>query len=172
MENKYKLREIWMPIIGYNNKYMASNLGRIKSLWRKKEIIMKQREKNNGYMIVNLSDGERVVTRHVHRLVAEAHIGLLPDGITINHKDFNKKNNHIDNLELMSIKENIRHSFQNNRRTEPDRSGSKNGRAKLSEFDIIEIRENNYTAKEICSKYNISLTVAYNIRNNKLWKNV
>lgn len=50
---------------------------------------------------------------YVHRLVAEAWIGSIPEGYEVNHKDANKWNNKVSNLEIVTKSENIRHAFEN-----------------------------------------------------------
>lgn len=64
-----------------------------------------------GYPSVSLlcQDGRRRTT-FIHRLLAEVFLGGIPYGLEVNHKDGNKQNNHIANLELISHQENIRHS--------------------------------------------------------------
>ena len=108
--------EVWVPISGYQGIYEVSNLGRVKSLPRpvwnytKPGRIMKQRAKENGYFTVALCNGgtkERHV--YVHRLVAAAFIPN-PDSLReVNHKNFNKQDNRVENLEWCTSAENKAH---------------------------------------------------------------
>ena len=64
---------------------------------------------NNGYYVVNLGHNK---TQLVHRLVCEAFIGKIPKGMTVNHKDGNKANNRVENLEILSYRDNHLHAFR------------------------------------------------------------
>ena len=101
------LGEIWKDIPDYEGKYQASNFGRIKSLKFGKEKILKLRKNNRGYLNVSLSINCIVKTYRVHRLVWSAFHGEIPEGYEINHIDEDKTNNRLDNLELVTRKENI-----------------------------------------------------------------
>lgn len=115
--------EEWKDIIGYEGKYMISNLGRIKCVARiqkwgngfrhVKECILTPRKKgkNNPYLTIILYDSNgNDKTFHVHRLVALHFVGGYFDGADVNHKDGNKSNNICDNLEWCTRSENILHS--------------------------------------------------------------
>lgn len=67
---------------------------------------------HNGYKRVNLCKGGKYKKFFVHRLVATAFIGEIPEGYQINHKDSDRLNNAVDNLEIVSASENIRHSIE------------------------------------------------------------
>lgn len=68
----------------------------------------------DGYLRVVLStNGEKTYIK-VHQLVVEQFIGHLENGLVINHKDGNKKNNNVDNLEITTVKENTIHAHKNN----------------------------------------------------------
>ena len=107
--------EIWKDIAGYEGIYEISSLGNIKSYYAKNgrlvntgRLISGKLDKD-GYREVALSKGGHVKYTRVHRLVAEAFI----DGDTsldVNHKDGNKLNNAVDNLEWVTAKENIQHA--------------------------------------------------------------
>ena len=104
--------EIWKPIAGYELLYEVSNLGRVKSLKRNTTVggIMKL-QINRGYVQVSLCKQGRHCTKKLHRLVAEA---FLPNPYAkpeVNHKDGNKKNNRVSNLEWSTGSENINHAF-------------------------------------------------------------
>lgn len=106
------MEEIWKDIKGYEGSYQVSNLGRVKSLTRFikretepcsfytiKERIMKLKENNRGYLTVMLSSHCKSKGFSVHRLVAEAFLENPSKLPFVNHKDENKLNNHVDNLE-------------------------------------------------------------------------
>ena len=94
--------EIWLQVVGYEGLYEVSNLGRVKSLaneFSRKEKILSQYENKNGYLYVSLCKYGKMKSFRVHRLVAIAFIPN-PNGYRcVNHKDENKENNCVDNLE-------------------------------------------------------------------------
>ena len=94
--------EIWKDIQGYEGLYQVSNLGRVRSLNYKKTKtvkILKLTSNTKGYLQLILHKNGEISSRKVHRLVAEAFIPN-PDGLPqVNHKDENKQNNCVDNLE-------------------------------------------------------------------------
>ena len=101
------MTEIWKDIEGYNGRYRVSNLGRVMSMWRTnqykthigKPMIMHQGIHRQGYLKVSLTDGSTIKNYFIHRLVAEAFIPN-PDNLPqVNHKDEDKSNNRVDNLE-------------------------------------------------------------------------
>jgi hypothetical protein len=94
--------EIWKDIPNYEGLYQASNLGNIKSLnynHTKKEKILKTRLDTRGYEIIELRNKGKRGFHRVHRLVAQAFIPNPDNYPQINHKDENKLNNCVDNLE-------------------------------------------------------------------------
>lgn len=111
MENrKKKIKcEIYRDIKGYEGFYQISNYGNIKSLRNNKLLI--QTNHKGGYKLVSVSvDGmHRELT--VHRLVAQAFIPNPNNYRDVNHKDGNKANNHVDNLEWVTHSDNIKHSY-------------------------------------------------------------
>ena len=89
--------EIYLPIVNYENDYMVSNHGNIKSI-KRDELILKQATKKDGYKIVGLlKNGKRKMFR-VNRIVYQTFKGDLIDGMVIDHDDNDKSNNHADNL--------------------------------------------------------------------------
>lgn len=103
-------KEYWKPVVGYEGLYMVSNWGRARSFdqWVKgkngsirfcKGRILKLSTNNQGYLLVTLYKNGKVKKFLVHRLVAEAFLPN-PDNLPeVNHKDENKLNNVVSNLE-------------------------------------------------------------------------
>lgn len=113
MENK---EEIWKEIIGYDHRYFISNLGRIKSLARTIPIISYGSYDTGGYLRTALVKNGKPIGKKIHRLVAEYFIGNYSDELTINHMDFNKSNNTVSNLEVITVVENVMHFIINKRK--------------------------------------------------------
>ena len=104
-----------VTIKGYGGKYSISKDGRIFTLWNKngvKEIHAKQ--KRNGYMQVVLVDtNKKKYYKNVHRLVAETFIPNPESKQQVNHVNGNKKDNRVENLEWVSVQENMAHAYSN-----------------------------------------------------------
>ena len=100
--------EIYKDIIGYEEMYQVSNLGNIKSYKNGKEKQLKLVKITDGYLIVNLYINGIRKTRKVHQLVAESFLNHKRCGmeLVVNHIDFNKTNNKLENLEIVSNREN------------------------------------------------------------------
>ena len=100
--------EIYKDVIGYEGIYKVSNLGNVKSLIGNNEKILKLCRNGGGYSTVNLHINSIMKTRTVHQLVAGAFLNHKPSRykLVINHKDFNRSNNNVDNLEIVTTREN------------------------------------------------------------------
>lgn len=99
----------WLETV-VNSNYIVSDSGRVRRNGSDKDCSTRDRK---GYLSVDLyKDGKRV-TRGVHRLVAEAFIPNPENKPEVNHKDGNKHNNSISNLEWVTKKENVRHAWDN-----------------------------------------------------------
>lgn len=129
------IQEIWKPVPGYEGQYQASNFGKIRSFKRNKVRVLKQGKTRNGYYMVNLRRNNVKKYSSVHRLVWSAFNGAIPEGLEINHRDEDKANNALLNLELVTRKENINFGTHNKRVSE-----------KLSK-PIQMLDENNNTVK-------------------------
>lgn len=109
------MQEIWKDIPGYEGHYQASNLGRIRSLKYNEVRILKPGENGWGYYLVNLYLNNVKKTSSVHRLTWTAFNGQIPEGLEINHKDEDKTNNSLANLELVTPSQNINYGTRNKR---------------------------------------------------------
>ena len=127
--------EIWKDVLGYEGFYQVSDCGQVKSFPRKrawKERILKPGLNTGGYHQVSLcKDGKN---KHflVHRLVALAFLEGDPS-LTINHKDECKTNNHISNLEYLTIGDNVRAWIKNN----PERRADSIEKARQASVEAV-----------------------------------
>lgn len=104
----------WEQAEGFSN-YLISTDGQVYSLKRDKLIEPANKNGIKGsYLVVTIyNDKGQKKYMLVHRLVFMAHKGMIPKGLQINHKDENKENNCIENLELMTNKENCNYGSRN-----------------------------------------------------------
>lgn len=113
--------EEFRDIKGYEGLYQVSNLGRVKSLnynHTKKEKILKWSKDKDGYLISSLCKEGKHKTFTVHRLVAEAFLDNPHNYPCINHKDENKTNNNVENLEWCTVKYNVNYGTGIQRKVE------------------------------------------------------
>ena len=113
------MNEIWKDIEGFENIYQVSNFGRVRSLDRKvwnyvkPGRILKPHNNGHGYFNVSLHNKDKIEKHaYVHILVAKAFIPNPKEYTQVNHKDFDKSNNCIGNLEWVSPKQNKKHYRQ------------------------------------------------------------
>lgn len=120
------MKEVWKDIPKYKGVYQVSNLGRVKSLDRividkngRKRLckgkILKNNIYINGYLYVRLCDKEKNKQFQVHRLVAQAFIPNPNNLPEVNHKDEDKTNNKVSNLEWCTSKYNCNYGTRNKR---------------------------------------------------------
>jgi hypothetical protein len=161
--------EILHSVKGYNDLYSINIKGEVYS-WRSKKFLKPQKQRN-GYLTVNLFNGKNVKTKTIHRLVAEVFIHNEFDKPFVNHKDLDKTNNHVNNLEWVTASENIQHANDNGIRL-----GERNGNSKLTAIQINEIR-NKYsfrklTYKELGEEYNVMKHYIARIVKRQVWKHI
>jgi len=112
--------EIWKDIKDYEGIYQVSNFGRVKSLkrtishWRGGNSVIKERILKgiiSDYLVVVLYKEGKQKTKKIHKLVAESFLNHKPCGmnLVVNHIDFNKLNNNVSNLEIVTNRENCNH---------------------------------------------------------------
>ncbi|PTH36721.1 NUMOD4 motif-containing HNH endonuclease [Staphylococcus agnetis] len=113
------MKEIWKDVVGYEGLYEVSNQGRIRSKERYVKVkdsnfrylkskVLKERITKLGYNRVALYKNSKPANKFVHRLVMEAFDRKSPQ--PVNHKNGNKTDNHLDNLEYCTHQENSRHA--------------------------------------------------------------
>ena len=159
------MKEIWEDIPNYEGLYQASNLGRIRSVDRYKEVIIKnqygeykrtkffkshilKQQTYMGYKCVQLHINGKYKWEKAHRLVAMAFVPNPENKPQVNHIDGNKSNNNVLNLEWCNQSYNTKHAYKNNL--------IKHYKIKINQYDL----EGNYiktweSAKEIEKKLKI-----------------
>lgn len=160
--------EIWKNIIGYD-QYQVSNYGSVKTTANeaaRKERILKLLKHPRGYFRVALWKDNKSKFYFIHRLVAEYFISNPENKPTINHIDGNKANNHIDNLEWATYRENMNHAVDN----KISACGERNGRSKLNWIQIEEIRNSHLTSNELAVIYSVHKSTINRIKSKKGWK--
>lgn len=166
----------WIEINGFPS-YQISDCGLVRNSCTGRMISTKPR--NDGYVSVIMSDPSGKKKRaYAHRLVASHYIGQIPDGFTINHLNFNKSDNRIANLEIVSQRENINHArdagcyvdFGNH-----SPRGDLSPHSKLSGEEVLKIRElhsSGYSYKRLASIFGVSNVQIRNIITRKSWKHI
>lgn len=163
------MEEEYRPIKGYEGKYEISNYGNVRVLKTKTGLpcckVMKPSPVKDGYLMVDLCSGSgtrvdrKRKSRQVHRLVLEAFVG--ESKLECNHKDYDRKNNRLDNLEYVTRAENAAR-------------GKRCRATKLSEEDIPIIRgmAKRMTHEEIAKIYLVTREAITSIVNRKNWKHI
>jgi hypothetical protein len=178
------MKEIFKDIKGYEGLYQISDKGRVKSLARKvnhphsgfqtlKEKILKSGKNSRGYLVVILCENKIRKTSMVHRLVATTFLRNFGDKKTINHKNGVKTDNHLGNLEFVTQKENVQHSYNmglsNNR-------GEKSCLSKLTEKEVLQIRDlrgcGRFSQREVAEFYNCVESTVNAVVNRKSWRHI
>lgn len=169
--------EIYKDIKNYEGRYMISNYGNVKSLERTcdnkynknriyRECIYKPSICTGGYLYVSLTDLNNKKKRiRVHRLVADAFITNIDSKIDVNHKDGNKKNNHVDNLEWVTRSENLSHAYKMKLRSK--KHVLTNDEAYAIKYKLI-----GFTQLELAKIFNCSQMAISNLKRGLTYKEV
>jgi hypothetical protein len=147
----------WKNIIGEDG-YQISSDGRVRKLWGHKEPTERRLSMaTNGYVFIVL----RGKTRLVHRLVAEHFLPVDKDRSEVNHIDFDKTNNCIDNLQWCTKVENARHRFlvrdqRKIKRLTPKRGEHREECRMLPSRNVLAELSSSMTQSDIARLYNVS----------------
>lgn len=176
--------EIWKDIKGYKGLYQISNLGRVKSLSRKvrqrygyrkiKESIMAASEKENGYLVVRLSNKGQHKMFYIHRLVGIYFVPNPHNKPDINHKKSNKKDNRWFRLEWATKSENLIHSFKSG--THKPMTGRISPAAKLTDRKVMNIKtryaKGGVSMRKLADEYGVHHAIINGIIQGKRWPHI
>jgi hypothetical protein len=154
LKDWWKVSEKWRDVKGYEGLYEVSEIGNVRNKKTKRNLSTKN---NDGYRAVTLSKNGKANGFLVHRLVAIAFIPNTHSKPRVNHKDSNRTNNRVSNLEWCTAQENIDHA-------------NEMGRTKykfLSQEQVDEIRLLHKKGKlrydRLAELYSVSETTIYNV---------
>lgn len=167
------------PIPGWEGVYSVGSDGQVYTEnWRQKKgdrRPLRQMTNAKGYKRVNLCRGGLCTGLSVHRLVCAAFYGHRESNWHVNHIDFNPSNNHKDNLEWCTHKENMRHSAQARRF---DKRGEKHPRAKLTDAQVLEIAKildenpGRRIGRMLAEQYGTSIGAICDINTRRRWRHL
>lgn len=166
--------EVWVDIKGYEGLYKVSNLGRVIALKKthlsgyvessRAEFMPTQIVSEKGYLFVFLKSAEGITKKvKVHRLVATHFIENPFNKPEVNHKDGNKINNHILNLEWCTRKENMEHASLSGF----IKKGVDNSRSKVTMEQVLEIQNSTDSTRVLAKRYGIGKSCAARIKSGK-----
>lgn len=168
---------IWRPVVGYEGDYEVSDLGGVRSITFRNNVVRKRRAvpkalspsvSGKGYATVMLSGRIR---RRVHRLVLEAFIGPCPNGHECSHLNGNPRDNRLVNLAYETRADNHARKLQHGTNC----NGEKNHESKLTDSEVIEIRnarQNGETLKAIAKRFNVSFSTVGRISRGEDWRHL
>lgn len=168
--------EEWRDVVGYEDYFQVSNKGQIFS--KRSNKILKQYLHENGYFIFStklFGRNSKAVCFKIHRVVAEAFIVNPENKPAVNHIDSNRTNNCVENLEWCTYKENAQHCVKMGRY--PCRYGANSFSAKLTEQDVLFIRENytprhkEFGSRALGKRFGVDHATISAIINNTSWIN-
>lgn len=191
MYNYNTKTEMWVDVDGYEGIYQISNKGNVRSLDRyvvtkngRRNFyhgkILKQSSDKDNYLSIELWRNGQAKRVRVHRLVTKTFIGSpSKEQAQVNHKNGKPYDNRVENLEWCTPSENMQHAYDSGliiNNVVPDNTGANNGRAKLTETDVIEIinlyKTGDYKQAELAEMFGIVQTGISGIVLRKTWKHI
>lgn len=167
--------EIWKDIEGYEGLYQVSNLGRVRSLYKRyKDVEFLKFDNCYGYKTVGLyKDGKKNIFR-VHRLVSLAFIPKEHGKPQVNHINGDKSDNRAVNLEWCTGSENMKHAYKIGLQKINTEEANKAKRI-LNTEQVKRIRKllsSGLSTREVAKVCGVGKTLVSNIKQNKAYKEV
>lgn len=176
------MSEIWKDIPGHENSYRVSNMGNVCSVdridhtgRRRKSVSLKPTITYKGYLTVHTCLYGKSRSWFVHKLVLMTFVGPCPDNNQINHKNGDRKDNRLTNLEYVTPHENSMHAFKYGRRRS-NLTGDKHWSAKLVANEIKAIRllygSGKYTQIDLADIFHVGQGHIGKIINREKWTHI
>ncbi len=143
-----------------DKKYTGNHNGELRKL--------KSGMNNGGYLHVVLTINKKRYNKYVHRLIAQAFIPNPENKPCVNHINGIKTDNRVENLEWATQLENHIHASNMGLKAK----GSANGNSKLTSEDVLAIRLDARSLREIAKSYGVYFTVIGKIKRRELWQHV
>lgn len=162
------MKEVWKDVVGYEGRYQVSNNGRVQSLISGRT--MSLFDNGKGYLGVALSKNGNVKRFYVHRLVAMAFLENRNNYPEVNHKNGDKSDDSLKNLEWCDRSHNRRHAIAMGLWI--SRKGEGVYHSKLKEQDVLDIVEglsDGFKQNDIASYYGVNRRSIYEIAIGKSW---
>ncbi len=177
--NGVLLHKGFVPLSGYDNLYCINPFGEIvspsntdQSGHLRKCRILKPQKDRKGYLRIGLQLNGTRKYFFVHRLVAGTFLQKVVGKTQVNHKDGDKQNNYVGNLEWVTNQENVIHSYRNNLRKPTNHVGERNNMAKLKEQDIQRIKTSDMSVQELAELFGVSKSCIYKVKQHRRWIHV
>ena len=168
-------KEIWKQVRWYKNCYLVSSLGKIKRIGKGQGVvlgrILKQYPDKDGYKTVVLTKNCIQRMKKVHHLVLQSFVAEKRKGRQTNHKNGIKSDNRAENLEWVTGKENIQHSYENGFHPR----GEDHWASKLKNHQVLEIRKRTKAGEvhqDIANFFGICRQLVSEIGQGKRWKHL
>jgi hypothetical protein len=174
--------EIWKPIREFEDIYSVSNFGRVMRTGKGSATkggaaivgkILTNARDIQGYERIKLCRDYVMYPKKIHRLVADAFLGPIPEKFTVNHIDGVKHNNSVENLEIVTRGENLSHAFRVIKTKSS--KGERNPKSKLTEKDVLQIRSelaSGCPPKVLEQEFGVSKHTISNIKVRKTWTHI
>ena len=165
--------EEWRAVVGYEGWYEVSSLGRVRSIKLRQGArlgVLRLSRNRHGYLYVWLCRSRVNVCVKIHRLVAAAFIGKLSGKLEVNHLNGVKDDNRVENLDITTRSENMRHRYQV--------LGIEGGCLKFSKLtpaDVVAIRErraNGERVMDLAREFGVSRDSISKVVNRHHWKHL
>jgi len=158
--------EIWQDVVGWEGKYWVSSFGNIKN---SKKVLSKVKISRDNYYKTILCSNNKRKAYSIHRLVAISFIPNPENKCCVNHKNGDKLDNRVENLEWVTLKENVKHALETGL---SKIRGSDNKCSKLKEEDVLKIFDSKEVGATLAVKFNISISTIRAIKTGRIWKHL
>lgn len=164
--------EVW------RHKELVGSVTGAQPRWKRIEPRRAETTETNEHLRIQMTENGKKVMVYAHRVVwMYWNQSDIPEGLTINHKDGNPKNNWPDNLELTTRQENTLHAARVLKRMgKKEQRGEKNSSAKLTAQQVLEIRliwmKHEMSISQIAHQFGVSITTVQNICHRRTWKHL